>query len=286
MQEFYHIEKVSDYIYQITSKENTNCQLIVGTEKALLFDTGYGIGNLAEEVKKITSLPVIVVNSHGHLDHINGNNQFEGTIYIHEADLALAGNHSCMNCRAGAVENAKHTPNFLEHTEENILPEGFDADSYIHATMPEWTFVEEGHTFDLGGITLEVIHFPGHTVGSIGLWDAQDKILFIGDAFGPFTWLFADEASTLSEYTKTLYKAKALEPKFMLAGHALMPLRPVDLEYYIDCAEHVDFEKGVPFQNNILPGADARVCVREGFQPMQFDKEGYASVVISEAHLK
>lgn len=50
--------------------------LIAGTEHALLIDTGMGIGDLAAEVQKLTSLPLIVANTHGHIDHVSGNGQF------------------------------------------------------------------------------------------------------------------------------------------------------------------------------------------------------------------
>lgn len=282
---YYNLEKITEQIYQISSKENVNCQLVVGTEKALLFDTGYGIGKLQEAVEAITRLPIIVVNSHGHIDHINGNDQFEGPIYIHQADLALAQEHSGLERRKEAVEKSKKSVDFRKGTTENIIPEGFEEEAYLNAVIPEWSFVEEGHKFDLGGIVLEVMQFPGHTRGSIGLWDAQDKILFTGDAFSPFTWLFTNESSTLSEYIQSLYKAKALGCEFMLTGHEQGKVLAVNLDYYIDCAEHVDFEKGVPFQNDIIPGEDARICVREGYEPMQFGREGFASLVISKEHL-
>lgn len=285
MSGFYNFQKVAERFYHITSKENTNCQLVVGDKKALLFDTGYGIGDLKEAIREYTDLPIVVVNSHGHLDHINGNHHFEGPVYIHPADVELANAHSMAECRKGNIENAKHIMDFLTQQVENIVPENMDEEAYINAQMPQWQFVEEGHQFDLGGVVLEVVHLPGHTRGSIGLWDAASKIFLIGDAFGPFTWLFAPEASNLSEYKKTLYKTRDLQPVSMLAGHALEPVTLTQLEWYIDCAEHVDYSKGVPFENPIFPDLEAKVCVREGYAPMEFHREGYASVVLGEGHL-
>ena len=60
--------------------------LIIGKNKALVLDTGYGISSLKEEIKKITSLPLIVIDSHGHMDHTGGNYEFD-EFYIHSADL-------------------------------------------------------------------------------------------------------------------------------------------------------------------------------------------------------
>lgn len=66
-----------------------NSQLIIGKEKALLIDTGMPKEGFADYVKSITSLPVMVVNSHGHFDHTGNNNQFD-EIHIHPADDAIA----------------------------------------------------------------------------------------------------------------------------------------------------------------------------------------------------
>lgn len=84
--EFYNINEIKEGVYHISDLNGICCTLIVGKEKALLFDTGYGIGDLKQVVKSITELPIIVVNSHGHLDHMGGNYQFEET-YIHEDDI-------------------------------------------------------------------------------------------------------------------------------------------------------------------------------------------------------
>ena len=51
---------------------NVYCYLLIGKERALLFDTAYGVGNLREFVEGITDKPVTVVNSHGHFDHTGG----------------------------------------------------------------------------------------------------------------------------------------------------------------------------------------------------------------------
>src|SRR3989344_7185679 len=61
--EFKHFEEVISY-------------LIIGQKKALLFDTGLGIKNIKEEILKITNLPIVVINSHNHFDHVGGNKLF------------------------------------------------------------------------------------------------------------------------------------------------------------------------------------------------------------------
>ena len=65
--------------------EETHCYLLTGAEKALLLDTGLGIGNIREQVDRLTALPVQVLTTHAHWDHIGGHREFEA-IYVHEAE--------------------------------------------------------------------------------------------------------------------------------------------------------------------------------------------------------
>ena len=65
--EFGHSEKVISYLF-------------IGNSQALLFDTGMGIGDIKKAVKKITNLPILVINSHTHFDHIGGDHQFDKII--------------------------------------------------------------------------------------------------------------------------------------------------------------------------------------------------------------
>jgi hydroxyacylglutathione hydrolase len=126
-----------------------NMYLVVGKEKALLIDTG-NPGNIApDDIKALTPLPLLVVNTHAHPDHSGCNDAF-GKVYIHEAD----------------VEAAKR---YGRNTE--LIP------------------IKEGYVFDLGGKKLEVIAVPGHTPGSICLLDAQEKLLISGDTANGETWM-------------------------------------------------------------------------------------------------
>ena len=64
--------KINDHIYQIKDRMGVLMTLIIGKEQAMLIDTGYGIYNIYDHIRSITSLPLIVVNSHGHMDHCCG----------------------------------------------------------------------------------------------------------------------------------------------------------------------------------------------------------------------
>lgn len=285
MEGYYSFNQIEDGVYRITSKENVFMDLFVGKEKALLFDTGYSFGNLKDEIKKITDLPLIIVNSHGHLDHTNGNYQFDENIYIHEKDIELCKLHNSLEWRTTAVNGGKNTEDFITHEFSNILPEGFDEEHYIKQGTGNLVGTKEGDVFELGGKTLKVIEFPGHTSGSIALLLEENKNLYVSDAINSFVWLFGEEAEKLDVYIKSLYKAKELDFKKMHFGHAPFPAGKEMIDIFIECAENVDYENGVPFNAFGSPVPVARICPRKGYGPMDFMVPGFASIVINEEHL-
>ena len=63
--------------------------MIVGTEKAMLIDTGYDYGDLKRVVKSITEKPLYIVNTHGHVDHTSANALFDEKVYIHPKNMEL-----------------------------------------------------------------------------------------------------------------------------------------------------------------------------------------------------
>ena len=75
MKAYYQIEKRDGY-FRIGSTESVFSYLIVGKERAALIDTGYGLGDLKAAAEEITRRPLLILNTHGHCDHMGGNAQF------------------------------------------------------------------------------------------------------------------------------------------------------------------------------------------------------------------
>ena len=93
--------QINDHIYQFKDPLGVLCTLIIGKEKAMLIDTCYGIGDLPSLIKNYTNLPLVVIASHGHMDHTGGNYQFE-EVYINELDLELCKQYNSNDrCRKG-----------------------------------------------------------------------------------------------------------------------------------------------------------------------------------------
>ena len=204
--EVYRIRPGVFAIYEPHQQEEVISYLILGERTAALFDTGMGIDNIRKIVDTLTKLPIIVLNSHTHNDHVGGNWQFTD---VYSMDTAF----TRANAR-GSFEDAQAelAPGLVC----GALPSGFDAKS--HATRPfrvsRW--LHGGDLIDLGGRKLEVIATPGHTPDAICLLDRENGLLFTGDTFyaGPI-YLFRPETN-LEEYLRSVQKLAGLVPRLRL----------------------------------------------------------------------
>ena len=249
LESIYMVRQISTGIYRI-GNSGVFMDLIVGREKALLFDTGYGFGDLKGLVSEITDKPLIVVNSHGHVDHACGNAQFGGA-WIHPDDMDLCRKHNGPTLRMAELETAE-------------VPLNFELGPYLALGTGELKPVGEGQIFDLGGITLEVIHLPGHTAGSIGLWCPEKRLIWVGDAMNCFVWLFLPEAQPRSTYIRTLRKAAELPFSHMIQSHEPEPVPKSKLWDYLDLAENLDFEQGTLVPAPLGFEGETRICTRLG----------------------
>ncbi len=162
-------------LYEPGHYEEALSYLIGGDERALLFDTGMGIGDIKAVVDQLTQKPLLVLNSHTHYDHIGGNRQFT-QIAAHEGDFTRE-------------RLARGVPDLSRSiTAESVwkpLPPGFDPRTYRIPPVEPTRVVRDGEILDLGGRKLEVLFTPGHTADSLCLLDRANRILFTGDTFYP-----------------------------------------------------------------------------------------------------
>ena len=265
----YEVKELEPGIYRL-GNSMVYMDLIVGAHHALLFDTGYGFGDLKGLVRSITDKPLFVVNSHGHVDHACGNEPFGGA-FIHPADMELCREHNGRQLRMAELETAE-------------VPADFDLEAYLRLGTGELTAAEEGHVFDLGGLTLEVVHLPGHTAGSIGLWCPQKRLFWVGDAMNCFVWLFLPESQPLRTYITTLHKAARLPFTHMLQSHEPEPVPKRRLWDYLDLAEHLDFEQGTRVPAPLGYEGETRICTQGGIHFDDRDHPGFAAIMISRTN--
>ncbi len=194
--------EIAYHTYAINEFGMATCFLVLGSEKALLIDAGCGMYNMKELVDELTDLPVELVLTHGHGDHIGCAGLFE-TVYCHPADQ----------------EDVLHPDTgMLGHYPEMMAAFGsFDTydirkeDIHFYGSITRVLPVKEGDVFDLGGRKLYVLETPGHTPGSIVLIDPESKILFSGDACNPNLGVMSTSVETT---LKGLRKIKAHEADF------------------------------------------------------------------------
>jgi glyoxylase-like metal-dependent hydrolase (beta-lactamase superfamily II) len=214
--EVYRIRPGVFAIYEPHQLEEVISYLIIGDEKAgdekavggkaLLFDTGMGIGNIQAVVAGLTKLPVSVVNSHTHNDHVGDNWRFS-EVYGMDTDFTRT------NAR-GSTDDAQ-----AELASDEIcgaLPAGFDAKAYATKPFHIAHWLHDGDRIELGGRTLKVIGTPGHTPDAIALLDEKNGLLFTGDSFylGPI-YLYRPETD-LDAYVASMQKLAAMAPHLQL----------------------------------------------------------------------
>jgi len=175
--DWFEVYRIDDEIYAIYEPgqfEEVISFLIVGTDFALMFDTGLGIGNIRTVVDQLTDLDVVVLNSHTHYDHIGGNHLFD-TVYATSLEYTAT---RSLGSPPGAV---------AEFVQEGwvwkSLPSDFSKEDYQSRAFEIDKLVYEGDAIDVGGRSLEIMFTPGHAPDSICLLDRENRLLFTGDTF-------------------------------------------------------------------------------------------------------
>ncbi|HET9280454.1 MAG TPA: MBL fold metallo-hydrolase [Candidatus Angelobacter sp.] len=234
--EVYRIRPGIFAIYEPHQQEEVISYLILGRKRAVLFDTGMGISNIKKLVEGLTHLPVSVVNSHTHNDHVGDNWRFSD---IYGMDTAFT-HESAKGSTADA--QAEITPDAIC----GPLPAGFDAKTYATRPFHITHWLHGGEKIDLGGRVLEAIFTPGHTPDSISLWDAQNKLLFTGDMYYPGPIFLYRPETDLDAYEASIKKMNALGAKLLLPAHNIPVADPADLPRVLAAMEQIRSEKIKP----------------------------------------
>ena len=190
---------VNDHVWLLDDNHDATCYVVAGTKLASVIDTSLGMSNIRAVAEALTPLPLICINTHGHNDHIGGNWAFEKA-YMNLEDMPLA-------------------------EETFSQPELQAAMKQFGIRFPPFENVVDGQVFDLGGLELEVICFPGHTPGEIVLLDRKDRILFAGDGLVQHLWLQLEESLPVAKQIESMERLLPLRDQFdiILHGHCQAP---------------------------------------------------------------
>lgn len=228
--EVYRIRPGVFAIYEPHQSEEVICYLIVGTKRALLFDTGMGISDLKKLVEGLTKLPISIVNSHTHNDHVGDNWQFED-IYGLDTEFTRTS-------AKGSVADAQAEIAPGEICGE--LPRNFDPKSYSTKPWHIAHWLHDGDKLDLGERVIQIIGVPGHTPDSIALYDAAHNLLFTGDMFYPGTIYLYRPETDLDAYVASIRRMAALpHVELLLPAHNVPVADPAILPRVIAAMEQV-----------------------------------------------
>ncbi len=225
----YLTEKLSTHVYRICELGINNCFLVVGKKKAALIDCGVGADEIMPLVREITSLPVMLIASHAHVDHVGGAREF-GKVYIHSKDLPI-------------TRWSNSFRNRIDFLKKHNLYEKYIADGRKLPVYKPYFFIKtfgDGRVFDLGKVKIEAVHTPGHTVGSCIFKISEDKIVLAGDNFTPYLLLHYDYTASLSEWVKSceilFEKAKGC---VIYGGHGRNPISAEGLMWQYENAKEI-----------------------------------------------
>ena len=196
---------------------------IKGRDQDLLIDTGLGVCSLREAARDLLETRIIAVATHTHYDHIGSHHEFDVRA-VHEAEVELMSMPepaplflSEFGEQANYIIEAGYTPD--EDLIKALPYAGFEPRNHQTQAAPATWILQDGDVIDLGNRAFEVLHLPGHTPGSIGLWEAGTGILFSGDAIydGPLLANLPD--ANINDYIDTMERLISLPVSIVHGGH-------------------------------------------------------------------
>ena len=196
-----------------------------GRNRDLVIDTGLGVCSLREAASDLFERAVTCVLTHSHFDHIGGAHEFTNRIahVDEEAELSRPNGFGGLTADALGEELVHRLRGAGYAVPEQFLtalPSAeFRVDDYAVRSAPLTGTVRDGDVIDLGDRVFEVLHLPGHSPGSIALWEASTKTLFSGDAIYDGPLLFDLPGSSIEDYVRTLQRLMALDVAVVHAGH-------------------------------------------------------------------
>ena len=198
----YEIIKEREHFHRIENG-GVRAFLFEGTDKAMLVDTGFGNIPMKKIVSELTALPVFVVNTHADRDHIGCNGEFSD-IYMHKA------------------EKERYIQN---------LPAGCSPEKLIA--------LSDGDIIDLGIWKFEVIFTPGHTSGSIMLFEREKRMLISGDSIQNGMMYMFGKGRNVPALIGSLEKIAAMSKDIetIYPSHADCPLTPDIIPFVSDGAK-------------------------------------------------
>jgi glyoxylase-like metal-dependent hydrolase (beta-lactamase superfamily II) len=194
----------------VSDKIRCNIFHVRGRDRDMLIDSGMGLVSLREHVAEVTEKRVCCVATHTHFDHVGGHHEFpERLVHRAEADIL----------RAPDPDNTVITSYVSEAIFTAYPYSGFDPGAYRITPAPASGLLGDGDVVDLGDRSFEVMHLPGHSPGSIALWEEKTRTLFSGDVIYDGTLYDGLYHSNVADYIASLERLQHLPVETIHGGH-------------------------------------------------------------------
>jgi len=196
-----------------------------GRDRDLIIDTGSGLSPLRSAIADLIDKPLGAVATHIHYDHVGGLHEFDERM-MHQIEAPRMNPYREFHpIRAGDFPKSFRA--YLPATEpgaDDLLLDALPSQNWkpgdysISPTTPTRQLID-GDVVNLGDRAFEVMHLPGHSPGSIGLWEPRTGILFSGDAIydGPLLDMLPD--SSVPDYLRTMERLRSLPVTVVHGGH-------------------------------------------------------------------
>ena len=181
--------RLTRHTTRITDRLGVLMYLVEGEERAVLIDSGFGVGDLAGFVKALSDKPVTVLLTHGHLDHAFGAAAFDD-VRMSPLDAPVLRAHQILS--EGVLQEARAQGRLTVPAPD---PQAFGV-------------LSDGEVFNLGDLHVRSLAVPGHTPGSTAFLIAEERVLITGDAANQRTFLFHEEAASVSAYQESLARLR------------------------------------------------------------------------------
>lgn len=224
--EFRRVDDAITLIWEPHTIPLVRCNIwhVRGRDRDLMIDTGMGIASLHAAARHLFDKPVTAVASHTHLDHVGSHHEFAERV-VHRAEAAnLAEPDGVFSLRAAAYAEwlgpLRATGYEVPALFVTALPRaGYDLGDYRMLGVPATRVVEDGDVVDTGDRRFQVLHLPGHSPGSIGLWEAATGTLFSGDAIYDGPLIDTLKGCDIPTYVRTMERLRALPVRVVHGGH-------------------------------------------------------------------
>jgi glyoxylase-like metal-dependent hydrolase (beta-lactamase superfamily II) len=222
-------ERVDDDITLVTEPRvhpllRCNVWHVRGRDRDLVVDTALGLRPLRHLVERHLGGPLLAVATHTHGDHTGGLHEFDERA-VHRAEAAnldhttgttLDATRFSENVLGPYRDGGYDIPDLLI----DAVPTGKPVPTAIEIAPVSVTLVlDEGDVIDLGDRAFEVLHLPGHSPGSIGLWESASGTLFSGDAVYDGPLLDEIDGSDIDDYVATMERLRELPLTVVHGGH-------------------------------------------------------------------